>query len=722
MKKIKTVGGFHSIRYAFKMFLDLGFPSLFKAMLGKNTCKTCALGMGGQKGGMTNELGHFPELCKKTLQAMKSDMKKPISEHFFQEYSINELSKLSSRELDSLGRIPFPLYAPKGATYFSKISYEKAFSIASKKLKETSPDRSFFYFSGRSSNEAGFLLQILARVFGTNHVNNCSFYCHQASGVGLSETIGTGTATLNLEDVEKCDLFFLIGGNPTSNHPRLMSTLMKIKKKGAKVIVINPVKEPGLVKFKIPSDIFSLFFGTKIADQYIQPHINGDLALINGMIKYLVEHDLLDKNFIEHYTNDFAHLKNYLCSLSWREIEQESGVSKKEIIDISKLYSKSKKTVFSWTMGMTHHKNGVQNIKSIVNLALARGMIGKTGAGLLPLRGHSNVQGIGTMGVTPTLKDIVFKNLEKLNFKLPTTKGHDTMACMEASHDNQIDFAWCLGGNLYGSNPDLIFASQAMKKIETIFYMNTTLNTGHFFGQGKETLIIPVLARDEEGQSTTQESMFNFLRLSDGGLSRVPALKSEVEIIASIGSQLFNDSPIDWHKMKNHNNIRVLISKTIPGMESLDNIDQTKKEFHIPNRLIKTPFFKTPSKKASFSTCEPIRRIQKKKTLTMMSVRSEGQYNTVVYEEEDSFRNIKERNVLLMNPKDIKNLALEENQRVIITSQTSSMKNILIKPFDIREGNTLMYFPECNILISKDLDPESKTPAYKSTEILINPQ
>ncbi|MCO4794735.1 MAG: FdhF/YdeP family oxidoreductase [Bacteriovoracaceae bacterium] len=720
MKKVNSVGGFHSIIYALKMFFSLGFFKLLKGMLRKNTCKTCALGMGGQKGGMTNELGHFPELCKKTLQAMKSDMKGPIKEEFFKKISINKLGKLSSRELDSLGRIPFPLYAKDTDTHFSKITYEEAFEKVSIKMKETDPKRSFFYFSGRSSNEAGFLLQILARVFGTNHVNNCSYYCHQASGVGLSQTIGSGTATLSLEDVENTDLFFLIGGNPSSNHPRLLTTLMNIKSKGAKVVVVNPVKEPGLVKFKVPSNIKSLLFGTEIADEYIQPHIGGDMALINGMMKYLIENQLINREFIENYTEEFQKLEKYLQDLEWSEIEKDSGIKKDEVCRIAELYSKSENTVFSWTMGMTHHKNGVGNIKSIVNLALCRGMIGKKNAGLLPLRGHSNVQGMGTMGVTPKLKEVVFKNLTKLGFKLPQMEGYDTMACMEASHRGEVDFAWCLGGNLYGSNPDLLYASRAMAKIPTLLYMNTNLNQGHIFARGKETIILPVLARDEEQQKTTQESMFNFVRLSDGGPKRIKALKSETEIIARIGEQIFTEGPIDWKEMNSHQNIRSLISKTIPGMEKLETIEKTKEEFTIPNRLINTPKFYTDNEKAKFSVCIPFER-KDKETLTMMSVRSEGQYNTVVYEEEDSFRGIERRDVILMNSADMKRLNLSQDQKVTVKSQTSRMANILVKEFDVKEGNSVMYFPECNVLISRDLDPHSKTPAYKSTEVTIVP-
>lgn len=725
MKKLKSVGGFHSIKYALSMFSKLGFIDLLNSMLRKNTCKTCALGMGGQKGGMTNELGHFPELCKKTLQAMKSDMAGGIDDLFLKTTSIENFAKMSPRELDALGRIPYPLYSKRGDQFYTKISYEEAFQKIITRLKETEPNRSFFYFSGRSSNEAGFLLQLMARVYGTNHVNNCSYYCHQASGVGLSQTIGSGTATVTLEDVENCDLFFLIGGNPTSNHPRLLTTLSNVKLRGGKVIVINPVKEPGLVKFKVPSNPLSLLFGTQIADEYVQPHIGGDLSLLNGMIKALFEmesYDLpcVDHDFIENSTEGFESFKNHIQSLSWKEIVQDSGVSKREIRKIAEIYAKSKNVIFSWTMGITHHLNGVENVQSIVNLALIRGMVGKPYSGLLPLRGHSNVQGMGSMGVTPKLKEKIFQNLTQLGFKLPEMEGYDTMACMDASDRGDIDFAWCLGGNLYGSNPDSVYAGQSMSKIKTLLYLNTTFNQGHFFARGEETIILPVLARDEEAESTTQESMFNFVRLSDGGPKRLANLKSETEIISDIASGFLGEDVIRWKDMKNHKNIRDLISKCIPGMEDMMSLERDKKEFHIPGRILHQGKFPTPSGKAKFTNCSPLEKMRRDNSLTMMSVRSEGQYNTVVYEEEDVFRGISRRDVILMNPNDMERMKLKEDQRVSISSSINSMQNILVKPFDVKEGNALMYFPECNVLISRDLDPQSKTPAYKSTEITIN--
>jgi molybdopterin-dependent oxidoreductase alpha subunit len=720
MRYKKSAGGLSSLIYALKTSLRVGPFKMIRAMLRKNSCKTCALGMGGQKGGMRNELGRFPEVCKKSLQAMKSDMTGAIAAKVFQRNSILSLGQLGPKKLEELGRIPSPLYASQDETHLKAISWDEAFQKITHKMKLTPPDKSFFYFSGRSSNEAGFLLQLMARVYGTNHINNCSYYCHQASGVGLTKSIGSSTATVHLDDIEHCDLFILIGANPTSNHPRLLTSLRKLKKRGGKVIVINPVKEPGLVRFKIPSHFFSLLFGTKIADHYIQPHIGGDMALLYGVAKFILQDGFIETQYIDQFTQGFKEYQDFVQGLSWQEIIESSGVSQADIKIIADHYKESNNCVFSWAMGITHHLNGVGNVQNIVNLALLRGMLGKPHAGLLPLRGHSNVQGMGTMGVTPTLKKHIFEKIEDLGIKLPQTPGHDTMACMESAFKGQVDFAWCLGGNLYASNPDLTYASRALNKVGMMVYLNTTLNEGHFFGRGKETLILPVLARDEEKEMTTQESMFSMIRLSSGGPSRLQNLRSEVEIISSIGAMLFKEGAIKWDEMKEHRQIRKMIASTIPGLEGIEGIetiDQTLKEFTIPKRIHHTPEFQTPSKKALFAT-PPLPK-KNRNEITLMTIRSEGQFNTVIYEEEDIWRGIKKRDIILLNPADIIKLKLKEGQRVSICSQTGRMDNIQVLPFDIKEGNALMYYPEANILVSRELDPEAKTPAYKSVSIRI---
>ncbi|HKI19955.1 MAG TPA: molybdopterin-dependent oxidoreductase, partial [Isosphaeraceae bacterium] len=583
MKPMKNGGGWAAIKYSLRMANRVGWWRLWKAMSAKNACKTCALGMGGQSGGMRNEAGHWPEVCKKSLQAMVADMQGALRPGFFRTFSLDQLKTLTPRELEWSGRLTQPLYAGPVDTHFRAIPWDEALTRLADRLKRQPPDESFFYASGRSSNEAGFLLQLFARLYGTNYVNNCSYYCHQASGVGLGRALGTGTATVTLEDVEHADLFFLIGGNPASNHPRLLRTLMQIRRNGGHVIVVNPVKEVGLVNFRVPSDVRSLLFGSRIASLYVQPHIGGDIALLTGVAKLLIERNQLEADFIGGATEGFDEFRRQVESTDWSSIELAGGVDRATVERIADLYAAAKNVVFGWTMGITHHTHGVSNVRMIVNLALLRGMAGRPQAGLLPIRGHSNVQGIGSVGVAPALKQAVLDRLENLlGVKLPAQPGLDTMACIQAAAEGRVKSALCLGGNLYGSNPDAAFAGRALNNLELVTYLSTTLNTGHVWGRGRETLVLPVRARDEEGP-TTQESMFNFVRLSDGGPARYEGPRSEVSIIAELGGRVLGDgSPVRWNDMHECLNIRQLIAQAVPGYESLATIDQTKQEFPIP--------------------------------------------------------------------------------------------------------------------------------------------
>lgn len=725
MRRPSASGGWHAIRYTFKKAREAGGTwKLYRALRTKNACKTCALGMGGQKGGMVNERGSFPEVCKKSIQAMVSDMQVAITADFWSRFSIEQMKRWTPRQLEVSGRLIQPVLYEAGASHYRTITWSEAFQRIVDKLKKIHPDETFWYFSGRSSNEAGFLLQLLARLYGTNNVNNCSYYCHQASGVGLGMTLGTGTATVTLDDLEMSDCVFVIGGNPPSNHPRLMTTLMHLRRRRGKVVVINPVKELGLVRFRIPSDPWSLFFGSSIASTYVQPHIGGDLGLLTGVAKAVVELGGHDVAFLrEHCRNANEYLRQ-LGLTPWDAIEQTSGVSKQEIFDIAQTYIRSKNVVFSWTMGITHHAHGVQNVQAIVNLALLRGMVGRPGAGLMPIRGHSNVQGIGSVGVTPKLRDEILQNLrDKFQLELPTQPGLDTLACTEAAHDGRMKVGFCLGGNLYGSNPDATYADQALSNLDLLVMMNTTLNTGHVHGLAKETIILPVLARDEEPELTTQESMFNFVRISDGGPRRVPGPRSEVQVIAELGRHLLGaQSGVDWSDMERTHSIRKWIAQVVPGYAQVSEIEKDKKEFQIPGRTFHKPEFKTPDGKAVLTQHElPPLQGTGDGELRLMTVRSEGQFNTVVYEDEDVYRGQDRRDVILMHPDDVQRLGLKEDQPVTVKNDVGAMHHILVRAYpDIRAGNALMYYPEANVLVPRKVDPQSKTPIFKGVVVTVH--
>ncbi len=725
--KVSSGGGFRAIHYTWKKGREAGgLWKLYKAMRSRNACKTCALGMGGQKGGMVNEAGAFPEVCKKSLQAMVADMQGAIEPTFWNQHSVADLQQLSPRELEHLGRLIQPVRYRRDATHFETITWQQAMDAITERLRATDPNETFWYFSGRSSNEAGFLLQLLARVYGTNNVNNCSYYCHQASGVGLQTSIGSGTATIVLDDLENADCVFLIGGNPASNHPRLMTSLMQVRRRGGKVIVINPVRETGLVKFRVPSNLISLLKGTKIASHYCQPHIGGDLALLWGIAKAIVNLDAIDEDFVSSHCRNTDQWFRAVDTVAWEEIETKSGIPRSEIESIADVYAHSKKSVFAWTMGITHHAHGVQNVQAIANLALARGMVGRPGCGLMPIRGHSNVQGIGSVGVTPKLKNQIFESLEReFGVRLPKTAGWDTLACIEAANKYEAAVGFCLGGNLYGSNPDSKFAAEALSRLKMSVMLSTTMNTGHVHGLADETIILPVLARDEEPEPTTQESMFNYVRLSDGGPRRLPGPRSEVEVIAQIAAKLVPDAEgIDWNEMGRTKTIRHWISEVVPGYEKIADIDQSKQEFQIGGRTLHAPEFRTYDGRAVLHVhALPALKGTGDGELRLMTVRSEGQFNTVVYEEQDLYRNQDRRDVILIHPDDLEHLELEHDEQVTVRSETGELTDILARGYSqIRPGNALMYYPEANELVARHADPDSKTPAFKGVVVRIEKQ
>ena len=722
----ETVGGGRAkILYTLNTVRRIGLLDSAKALTSKNTCKACGLGMGGQRGGMTNELDEFPAICNKSIQAQSTDIQAPIPTEVFS-HPVNALRELSGYELEHLGRLGNPIFKTSGSDRYQPVEWDWAIQFAAEQLAATDPGRSFFYSSGRASNEAGFVLQLMARVFGTNNVNNCSYFCHQATSVALASTIGTGTSTVELDDLSDCDLIFVIGANPSSNHPRFIHKLKECRDRGGNVVIINPAKEPGLVRFAIPKSAKSMLSGgTWIASDYLQPKIGSDIALFKGLAKALLESESQDQKFIERYTTDFDAFRADIEAISWDQIVRCCGVSCDEIRRVAERYAEAERVVFAWGMGMTHHTHGVENIEQISNLALLRGMIGKRYAGLLPLRGHSNVQGIGTIGVKPVLaNDVLEKMKTEFGIALPDTDGYDTMAGLQAAADGKIDSALMMGGNIYGATPDSAWAERALNRISFKLYLTTTLNKGHVHGvDDGDTLILPVSARDEEWQPTTQESMFNFVRLSDGGIRRLSHVRPEVSILSDIASQLLPDSPVDFQAFKEHKKIRQAIARIIPGMEQLADIDVAKQEFHVNGRLLHTPDFKTRNHRAKFCVNdipEPLGDVERGQyPFQLMTVRSEGQFNTIIYEQKDTYRRTKGRWSVLMNPDDMRRLEFDPGDTADLQSGHGRMAGVTVYPFDLPGGNAMAYYPEANVLVGRQIDPRSKTPAFKSIAISI---
>jgi molybdopterin-dependent oxidoreductase alpha subunit len=715
-------GGPKKVLYTLKTVARIGLLNSAKALNSKNTCKACGLGMGGQRGGMTNEKDEFPSVCNKSIQAQSTDIQLPIPDDLFA-HTLDDFKQLSAYEIEHLGRLNTPLFKSADGNKYSPVSWEFALDKMTRAFSKANPERSFFYSSGRSSNEAGFVLQLLARLYGTNNVNNCSYYCHQATGVGLANVIGTGTATVSLEDVGNCDCIFVIGANPSSNHPRFVHQLKNCRERGGQVIVINPAKEAGLVRFAVPKSAKSMLSGgTWIASEYVQPNIGTDLALLKGVAKALLENQQIDESFINQHTDNFSQFKQDIEQTTWEIICTQCGIDQHRIINLAAAYAKADKAIFAWGMGITHHLHGVENVEAIANLALLRGMLGKPAAGLLPLRGHSNVQGIGTVGVKPILAEDVLIQLEQhTGAKLSRTAGMDTIACLTAAHEGKIDAALIMGGNLFAATPNSQWAQQALDNIPFKVYLTTTLNLGHVTGmETSEAIILPVTARDEEWQPTTQESMFNYVRLSDGGIDRLHNVKPEVEILCELGKRLLPDCPLDFNQFKQHDSIRAAIAATIPGMSELKDIAQTKQEFTIKNRLFYTPEFKTKNGKAQFQTNPlPDAIASADYPFVLASIRSEGQFNSIIYEETDSYRGTDTRWSVLMNKEDITALGINAGDEVTLRSAQGEMKGVKVFAFDVPRGNLMAYYPEANILIATTHDPRSKTPAFKSVPVQV---
>jgi molybdopterin-dependent oxidoreductase alpha subunit len=722
-RQLKHAGGWPAVRYTLRKASESGgIFSFLSRMQSRNACKTCAVGMGGQSGGMRNEAGSFPEVCKKSVQAQAADMQPPISEDFLRRTEIEELERLDARQVEALGRVGFPVLWRKGERHFRRVSWDEANQIAAAALRAAGPQRTFFYSSGRSSNEAAFLLQCFARAFGTNNVNNCSYYCHQASGVALQNALGGGTSTVALTDLEQADLAVILGANPASNHPRLIPQLIQLRRRGGRVIVINPLREIGLIRFRVPSDWRSMLLGSDVSDLYLQPHIGSDIALLKLLLKGIVERGASDEAFLAAHVEGWEAVAADVRAADSAALLDACGVPVEQVAQAVDLLIASRRTLYAWAMGITQHAHGVDNVYAIINLALSRGMVGKPGAGLLPIRGHSNVQGVGSVGVAPALKAAFAERLQEIyGIRMPESPGLHTMASVEAAARGEIDAALLLGGNLFAATPDRPWTARALQNIGTTIYVTTKLNEGHIHGRGRTCLILPVLARDEERQCTTQESMFNFVRLSDGGQAAASEeMRSEVETIATLAGLVLPRGPVDFAALKDHTALRAAIAKVVPGYERLAEIDRRREEFQIDGRILHTPRFATPSGKAR-AVVTPVTVLRPAAgEFRLMTLRSEGQFNTVVYEDEDIYRGNERRDVVMMSEADAQRCGWRRDQRVIVRTEAGEMP-ALVRFAPLPAGNLAMYYPEANVLIPRRLDPQSSTPVFKSVLATLHP-
>jgi molybdopterin-dependent oxidoreductase alpha subunit len=726
-------GGLPIIKYWAAQTISPIGSKLWQTLNHKSACLSCAWGTGGQKGGFANELGETLQRCAKSVEAIAAELQPGLEQHYFDRHSVGELQNLTSLAADRLGRLSFPVIKRAGSSYYQRISWSEIYQIATASMQKPA-DRVASYSSGRSSNEAAFLLQLMMRSIGSNHLADCSDLCHIPSTIGLRNMFGSGTSMVSLESLRQADCVVLIGSNAPANHPRLMNELIALRDRGGRVLVINPIIEVGLVKFASPAHpLTSLLTGSEIASHYLQPIPGSDVALFVGIQKSLIEQNLIKSDFLATHTIDWPAVIQQAAATSWQQITDTCGVEQDTITAAARMIGQSQAVVFAWAMGVTQQTNGVDNVQAIANTALLTGNAGREGTGLMPIRGHSNVQGFGSMGVTAHLQPQILQALEKLlGRSLNSQPGYRTRELIEAAHADQVDTLICLGGNLYSANPNLAEAQAALGKIETIIYLATKPNPGHFHGLAQQnTIIIPVFNRFENPHATTTESGNNFVRFNSPGTTHLSSadLISEVEFIAELAHRLHGDQPVNWRRLQDPVYIRQLIAQTIPGYGQIAEIDQTKAEFTIPGRICTAGEFPTPTGKAQMLVT-PLPHLDLPAParpggdgtgimLALITGRSYSQHNTVVYKEGDQYRGMPHRNCILMNATDAAQANFTEHQRVTVQGDAGQLEQVEIIFGEVRSGAALMFYPEVNVIFQAHTDPKSGIPAYKRVSVWV---
>ena len=732
-------GGWPLIEGWARATLSPSGPRLWQTLNHKSACLSCAWGTGGQNGGFRDELGEPLQRCLKSVEAIGAELQPAVPAEVFAGRSLAELQQLSSADCDRLGRLDQPLIHRAGHAHYEPISWEEVHSLVADAFRHPPPERVASYSSGRSSNEAAYLLQLLLRALGSNNLADCSDLCHAPSTVGLSRVFGSGTSMVNLESLQQADGVVLVGSNAPANHPRLMNELIRLRERGGTVIVINPVLEAGLLKFGSPAfPVRSMLGGgSEIAWLFLQPIPGSDVAVLLGLQKALLERGAIAWEFVKAHAEGWQDLIAQIERTSWEAITSCCGLSREELEHTAARLAACRAVVFAWAMGITHHANGTTNVQAIANTAVLSGNVARPGAGTMPIRGHSNVQGFGSMGVTVRLREPMRLALEKLlNRPLSRVQGYDTRALIEAADRGAVDTLLCLGGNLYGANPDSGQAGRALGRIDTIAYLATKPNTGHFHGlAARQTLLLPVFNRFETPHRTTVESGNNWVRLNEPGTThlRHGQLISEVAFLAELAHRLHGSDPIDWRRLQDPVYVRELIARTVPGYEAIADIDTSHREFEVGGRVFAEPRFATASGRAQLAVT-PLPELslpradhfgglapgERGLVLNLITARSYGQHNTVVYKPGDSYRGMPHRQTILMNPVDIRESGLSAHQRVRVQGEAGALENIELIPGSIRRGAALMFYPEANVLMQARKDPDSGTPAYKRVPVLVS--
>lgn len=687
-----------------------------------------------------DERSSLGEYCENGARAVADEATtKKLTAEFFQKHSVNELASLNDFEIGKKGRISQPLYLSKGASYYQSISWENAFEKIGNELNNlASPDEAVFYTSGRTSNEAAFIYQLFVREYGTNNLPDCSNMCHESSGVALGESLGSGKGSATLDDLYEAEVIMILGQNPGTNHPRMLSALQKAKKNGAKIISINPLPETGLMGFDNPQQIKGLLGNTsQLTDVFLQIKINSDMALLQAMEYLLLKEEeidpgsVLDKSFIEINTDGFDKFIEHIKNKNLDKLVKATGIELPVIKEAVNILKKKKKIIVCWAMGLTQHVNAVDTIKEIVNLLLLKGSIGKKGTGTFPVRGHSNVQGDRTMGIYEAPSTDFLYRIEKIfNFKPPAEKGFDTVESIKAMHQGKAKIFFAMGGNFLSATPDTEFTAEALRKCRLTVHVSTKLNRSHLV-HGEEAIILPCLGRSDKDmtggteQFVSTENSTGVVQLSKGILEPVSEdLLSEPAIICGLAkATLGKKSKVNWDKYEEHyDKIREDIEQTIPGFENYNERVRKPGGFYLPhcNRENK---FNTPAKKAMFNISIYKDPELKENELIMMTIRSHDQFNTTIYGLDDRYRGIyNERRVIMMNKNDIIKSGMKEGDIVDLYNFDGGMERVarkfIIVEYPIPEKCAATYFPETNVLVPiTSVAEKSNTPASKQVVI-----
>lgn len=679
------------------------------------------------------------EFCENGAKAVadeRSSLK--ANPKFWSKWPVNELSTKSDNWLNKRGRITHPMVLMPNSMNYTEITWKEAFGMIADELASLDDtNKAIFYTSGRTSNEAAFLWQLLARWYGTNNLPDCSNMCHESSGVALTESIGIGKGTVKLDDFNKADLIIVIGQNPGTNHPRMLSALSDAKKSGASIISINPLKETGMVRFKHPQKPLDLLgSGRQISDEHVTVKINGDMALFRGFSKVIIESNSFHREFIEEYTKGFDNYVNAVENTDWDEIVKQSGIHIDDIKRLGKIISKSKSTIVCWAMGITQHKNSVATIQEIVNLQLLGGHIGRPGAGICPVRGHSNVQGDRTVGINHKPNINFLNSLEEnIGIKAPQEHGVDTVGAVKLMQKSNSVFI-SMGGNFLSAMSDTKITANALRNCNLTVQISTKPNRSHLV-TGKKALILPCLGRTEIDQTTegiqfvSVENSMGIVHSSQGNSKPISSsLKSEIAIVTGIALALekkISRNKINWQFLSNnYDNIRNLIASCIGGFENYNSLVRKDGGFYLPNNPRDNLSFDTKSGKAEFISHKITSKKVDSNEFLMMTIRSHDQYNTTIYGLNDRYRGISNgRRIIFMNPEDIIKNNLEKFQLVDITSHFNGKKRFsekwFVVPYDIPQNNVATYFPESNSLIPlESVADKSNTPTSKSVVVTIN--